>query len=343
MIDVEIMVVTVTGGDVVVFQADSVEITVLVENWVDMLLADSMVGDHCVSRTGLLEHFDPKEEPPQAENGISFLVKATKGRRTATILFDVGLTGKVLAHNLRVLRHDPATIDHIVISHGHPDHYGGIYGCLDLIGRDTPVATHPDAFLPRYAVMGDGSTSQFYNARFREGEIDRRGGRLVFTRDPLELGNGVLTTGEIGRLNDFEGTPIPATLRSPGLYQVGPDGQRRVDAVMDEMALLIDVAGRGVVVLTGCAHAGVINTVRRAKELLDDRPILAVAGGFHLGFPTTPAENIVRTAEALKDIGVEVLMPMHCSGLATHVKMSQEFNGRYVQPAVGTTLHFQSG
>jgi 7,8-dihydropterin-6-yl-methyl-4-(beta-D-ribofuranosyl)aminobenzene 5'-phosphate synthase len=325
-----------------VFQADRVEITVMVENWVDMLLADSQVGDHCVSRTGLMEHFDPKLEPPQAENGISFLVKATTGQRTTTILFDVGLTGKVLEHNFRALHQDPAAIDHVVISHGHPDHYGGIYAALGLVDRVLPIATHSDAFLPRYAVMGDGRTSPFYNARFREEEVEATGGRLVLTRDPLELGSGVLTTGEIPRLNDFEGTPTPATLRSPGLYQISAAGERRVDAVTDEIALLIDVRGLGIIALTGCAHAGVVNTLHRAKDLIGDRPVLAVAGGFHLGFPTTPAANIKRTVEALKDLDVGLLMPMHCSGLAAHAAMSQEFVGRYVQPSVGTTLRFGS-
>ncbi|WP_329387947.1 MBL fold metallo-hydrolase [Streptomyces sp. NBC_01716] len=119
------------------FEADSVTITVLVENQVDMLLPDQAspaggtaggsggADDHCVSRYGLIEHFDPKRVPPQAENGISFLVEAVRGRHSVRVLFDVGLTGTVLEHNTRVLGVDPASIDHVVISHGHPDHFGG--------------------------------------------------------------------------------------------------------------------------------------------------------------------------------------------------------------------------
>jgi 7,8-dihydropterin-6-yl-methyl-4-(beta-D-ribofuranosyl)aminobenzene 5'-phosphate synthase len=324
------------------FQADSVEITVLVENWVDMLLPDMSIGDHCVSRSGLIEHFDPEEQPPQAENGISFLVRATAGRRSTTILFDMGLTPEVLRHNMRALRQDPASVDHLVLSHGHPDHYGGIYGCLDLFERPVPVATHSDAFLPRYAVMGDGRTSGFYNSRFREEDVEAHGGRLVLTRDSLELGSGVLTTGEIPRVNDFEGTPTPATMRAPGLYQVQGNGERVVDQVTDEVALLIDVRGVGIVALTGCAHAGVVNTLHRAKDLLGDRRVAAIAGGFHLGFPTTPSSNIERTVSALRDLDVGLVMPMHCSGLGTHSAMSREFDGRYVQPAVGTTIHIGS-
>lgn len=136
------------------FQADSVEITVLVENWVDMLLPDLALGDtdHCV-RTGLIEHFDVGKLPPQAENGISLLVRARKGRHTSTVLFDAGLTGTVLLHNLAALGLDATSIDHVVISHGHPDHYGGLLVLLESLERTVAVATHEDAFLPRYAVI----------------------------------------------------------------------------------------------------------------------------------------------------------------------------------------------
>src|SRR4051794_433537 len=149
------------------FQADSVEITVVVENWVDMLLADLELADgaHCL-RTGLIDHFDQRRIPPQAENGISLLVTARRGRHQSTVLFDVGLTGSVLTHNLDVLGVDARQIEHVVISHGHPDHYGGLYSLLDLFDRTVPVATHSDAFLPRYAVMGDGRAAPYYNQAF---------------------------------------------------------------------------------------------------------------------------------------------------------------------------------
>lgn len=324
-------------------QADRVEILVLVENWVDMLLPDldpaADDGLHCVARTGLIEHFDPKLVPPQAENGISLLVRASRGRHTYEALFDVGLTGTVLAHNLGTFGVDPAGFDHVVMSHGHPDHYGGIHALLDLRERPVPVATHPDAFLPRYAVMGDGRTSAFYNHDFHRDAMDRAGGRVVETREALELGCGVLTTGEIPRVTDFEG-PRPSAPRAPGLYQVGPEGDFRTDEVWDEQGLVIDVGSEGLIVLTGCAHAGVVNTVLRARELVGNRPIRAVMGGFHLGFPTTPAENVEKTVAALRDLDVRTVVPMHCSGLRAHVACSTGLPDRYVQPAVGSVFRF---
>ncbi|WP_022887310.1 MBL fold metallo-hydrolase [Glaciibacter superstes] len=323
------------------FQADSVTITVLVENQVDMLLPDqdSPVdsGDHCVSRWGLIEHFDNKHIPPQAENGISFLVEARRDRHVTKVLFDVGLTGSVLAHNMNVFGVDPSSIDHVAISHGHPDHFGGIHKFLELAGRRIPVATHHDAELPRYALMGDGRMSSVYNSAFGFDAIEESGGRPVLSRDPLDLGWGVRTTGEIERKTAFE-VPPPFVSGNPGLYQVSREGDVRRDDVMDEMGLVIDVKDVGLIILTGCAHAGVVNTILQAKKIYGDKPIRAVMGGFHLGFPTTPQQNVELTVDALRDLDVETIMPMHCSGMRTHAHLHGD--KRYLQPAVGTVLHF---
>ncbi|MET0454110.1 MAG: MBL fold metallo-hydrolase [Mycobacterium sp.] len=319
------------------FQADSVELTILVENWVDMLLPDH--GDHCV-RNGLIEHFDPKRLPPQAENGISILVRAHHGRHTTTVLFDVGLTGSVLLHNITALGVDASAIDAVVISHGHPDHFGGISPLLEAIDRPIAVATHEDAFKPRFAVMGDGRVSQFYNQTFTIDEIERRKGRTVLNAGSLSLGCGIYTTGYIPRDVRFEGPKAPSEDHAPGLYQVAADGSYGLDEVNDEQGLIIDVKNKGLVVLTGCAHAGVLNTIDQARRICGTRPVLAVLGGFHLGFPTTPSDNVALTLTGMLERDVRTIVPMHCSGLPTHAKFSIEAPDRYLQPSVGTTLRF---
>ena len=324
-----------------VFQADSVEITILVENQVDMLLPDLVLGEgeHCV-RTGLLEHFDQRRIPPQAENGISLLVTARRGRHESTVLFDAGLTGSVLMHNLNVLGVNPSKIEHVVISHGHPDHYGGMYSFLDAFDRTIPVATSFEAFLPRYAVMGDGRTSNYYNQAFTVDDVERHGGRPVLTGGALDLGCGIYTTGFIPRNVPFEGPVEPLEPHAPGLYQVSAAGTYGLDEVLEEQGLVIDVKDRGLVVLTGCAHAGVLNTIDRAREICGPKPVQAVLGGFHLGFPTTPRENVGLTVDGMREREVSCIIPMHCSGLHTHAAFLDQMPERYVQPAVGTVLTF---
>jgi 7,8-dihydropterin-6-yl-methyl-4-(beta-D-ribofuranosyl)aminobenzene 5'-phosphate synthase len=321
-------------------QADSVEIVIAVDNWIDILLAEHRNEgvSHGVARRGLIHHFTPRETPFQAEFGLSVLVRAHHDSHSSTVLFDSGLTGDVLAHNLEALDVQAADLDHVVISHGHPDHYGGLFRLLESRTEALPVATHPDAFLPRYLVTGDGRVSHFYNHAFSQDSLARSGASLVLTREAVELGCGIRTTGEIPRITEFEGPRPPERPRGPGLYQVSPEGAFRLDEVWDEQGLIIDVKSEGLIVLTGCAHAGVVNTILRARELCGERPIRAVLGGFHLGFPTTPRENIGKTVEALHDLSVQVVMPMHCSGLGANAEFAGAMPAEYVQPSIGTTL-----
>lgn len=316
-------------------EADRVVILVLVENWIDMLLPESPADG--VRRCGLVEHFDQRGTPPVAENGISLHVEVEHGGRQFCYLFDFGLTGFALRHNIAALGVDPTSWLHLVLSHGHPDHYGGIYEALKLAGQHRGIATHPDAFLPRYAVMADGRVASVYNNTLRPEDIEKAGGSLVLSRDPVELGPGVLTTGEIPRVTSFEGPPRELRPQTPGLYQV-KDGHWVVDEVLDEQALIINVRNRGLVVLTGCSHSGVVNTVQRAMQLTGVTQLALVAGGFHLGFPTTPRENVDLTMKAFAEMRPGMIMPSHCSGLAALIAARDAFGPAYVQYAVGTRL-----
>jgi 7,8-dihydropterin-6-yl-methyl-4-(beta-D-ribofuranosyl)aminobenzene 5'-phosphate synthase len=330
-----------------VLPADRLEVVVVVDNWIDIFASTRPDLAGCCSRLGLIEHFEHQNSRPQAEFGIAILLNIYSGDRRRRILFDAGLTGEVVTHNLEVLNVGADSLDFLVLSHGHPDHFGGLNSVLDAAGRRLPLSTHPDAFLPRYAVMADGRTSAFYNRELSAAGLSDAGADLVLSRDPTDLGWGTITSGEIPRVVEFEGppkeqAPVPAKSgdREPGLYQVGADGAWQIDQVWDEQAIIVNVKDVGLVVVTGCGHAGVLNTIRCASDLLPGYPVHAVLGGFHLGFPTTPRENVEKTLGGLVEHDVKVIMPMHCSGLNTHALYSQEIPERYVQPAVGTTLVF---
>jgi 7,8-dihydropterin-6-yl-methyl-4-(beta-D-ribofuranosyl)aminobenzene 5'-phosphate synthase len=255
------------------------------------------------------------------------------------VLFDTGLGPDVITHNFGALGIDPAEIDSIAISHGHLDHHGGLATILPMIGHPVPVVIHPDAFLPRYLVMGNREVAPYYNRSLEFDALGEMGARWVLTRDPVPVAPGVMTTGEIPLNTDFEGPPPPdaPVTYGPGLYQMR-DGKFSLDRVTDEQALVASVRGEGLIVITGCGHLGVINTINRAREVADEHDLALVMGGFHLGFPGTPQARIDKTVEALADVGAKRVAPMHCSGFGCMSQVAAQMPDEFLQYTVGMTI-----
>jgi len=296
-----------------------VTITVLVDNFIDMLIPSSPA----VRRLGMAEHFDAPHGTPLAENGISFLVEIVVGERTTTILFDAGITGVPLLHNAKVLGVDLSKIDQVVLSHGHPDHFGGVYDALAAIGRRVPVVVHPSAFIPR-AINRPDATLLYFNRGLTEAELTASGGAVVRVREPLELAPGVMTTGEIPTVVDFEEeTPT-------GRLSIR-DGRPQPDPIEDYLALVINVRDLGLVILDPCGHAGVVSTVRRAQAVSGQERVHAVIGGFHLGHEGISQERIDKTADALAELKPSLVSPMHCSGFRALRAVSERLPDAFVQ------------
>lgn len=305
---------------------DRLELTILVDNFIDMLIPNS----EKVARQGMPEHFAPVRGTPLAENGISFLVKTTTAGRTTTILFDAGMTGETLVHNAKVLDIDLSSVDQVVLSHGHPDHFGGIYGALQAIGGQPAVVVHPDAFAPRSIQRAD-TTLLYFNRALTEERLRDAGAALFPVRGPIDLSPGVATSGEIPTVVDFE-QEVPTgrvTLR---------DGLAVADNIDDYLCLIINVRGKGLVVLDPCGHAGVVSAVRRSIEVAGTSQIEAVMGGFHLGHEGISQEKIEHTAEALADLSPSTVSPMHCSGLRAVRAIAEHLPDAFVQMTVGARL-----
>jgi hypothetical protein len=196
------------------WQADRVEVTVLVENWVDMLLPTSRATTAWCATAwwSTSTRSGPRRRPRT--------VSASSCAPTADVIASPssrrGPHRNGAAPQPERAADRPAEIDHVVISHGHPDHFGGIFHLLDMVDAPLPVATHPDAFLPRYATMGDGRVAHFYNQAFQPAPLEAAGGKVTLSRAPVDLGWGVATTGQIARDTDFEGPPATATAFTPG-------------------------------------------------------------------------------------------------------------------------------
>lgn len=178
---------------------DRLTITVLVDNYIDMLMQNTPT----IRRQGMPEHFLPRRGTPLAENGISFLLKAESAGRTTTILFDAGMSGIPIIHNAQVLGVDWDSIDQVVLSHGHPDHFGGIYAALQAIGRRIPLVVHPSAFHPR-SIRRPDMMIQYFNRGLTQRELEDAGAAVVAVREPLDIAPGITTSGEIPITVDFE-------------------------------------------------------------------------------------------------------------------------------------------
>ncbi|TES84396.1 MAG: MBL fold metallo-hydrolase [Dehalococcoidia bacterium] len=256
------------------------------------------------------------------EWGLSILVESDE----AKILFDTGQNVSTI-HNAKLLGIDLSQIDKIVLSHGHFDHTGGLRQTLSEIGREIEVIAHPDIWQAKYAAR-QGEEARYIGIPFSRGELEDLGAKFKLTSEPVAISDSIMTSGEIPLVTDFENI-------EPFLV-VKEDGNFEPDIFRDDQALIIKTPA-GLVVILGCAHRGIINTLYHAQKLSGAKKIDSVIGGCHL--MNSSEERIWRTIAALKELGVGRLGVCHCTGMAASVIMVQEFGDRFLLNNAGTVLN----
>jgi 7,8-dihydropterin-6-yl-methyl-4-(beta-D-ribofuranosyl)aminobenzene 5'-phosphate synthase len=266
---------------------------------------------------------------PLAQHGFSVLVEVRKGDTTHRLLFDTGITPNGCVDNLRRFGVDPGDIEVIVCSHGHFDHTTGLSGLIGHVGpTNAPVLIHPEFWSRRRLAIPGADPVELPTTSRRA--LEDAGFEIVERRHPSFLfDKSVLITGEVDRTSGFErGFPIHQAHRH-GSWEPDP-------LILDDQALVAHVAGRGLVVLTGCGHAGVINTCRYARALTGVEELHAVIGGFHLNGPLF--EPIIEdTLDAFTALSPDVIVPTHCTGWkATHA-VARRFPEAFIQSGIGTT------
>ncbi|MDQ1744790.1 MAG: 7,8-dihydropterin-6-yl-methyl-4-(beta-D-ribofuranosyl)aminobenzene 5-phosphate synthase [Pseudonocardiales bacterium] len=320
-------------------QVDEVRVTTLVDNTFDALLPDDERTRRVSFGAGTMAapQFEGRATAVGlvAEHGFSTLVSVRRGTSTTTLLFDTGLSPGAMVTNADRLGVDLGDVQAVVLSHGHFDHAGGLAGLIDRGGaRRLPMVVHPLVWTRRrIAVPGQ---DVFELPTLSRRALAHEGIEVVERRVPSLLVDGaVLITGEIDRTTEFErGMPPSHQALVNGEWQHDP-------VVLDDQALVVHVRGRGLLVLTGCGHAGAVNIVRHAQRLTGVSRLHALIGGLHLSGPAF--EPIISpTVAALTAAAPNLIVPGHCTGWRAQHALAAALPDAWVQGSSGTTYRMSA-
>jgi 7,8-dihydropterin-6-yl-methyl-4-(beta-D-ribofuranosyl)aminobenzene 5'-phosphate synthase len=322
--------------EIVVEPVDSVVVTTLMDN-----VTDTTMPDHGPAwrpgrgggprRAAALMEDGHVPDVLLAEHGFSVLVTVTKAGREHRFLFDAGTSPDGVVENMRRLGVDPGSIEAIVCSHGHFDHTTGLDGLIRVLGRaNLPVLIHPHFWRRRRIVLPGRDPVEIPTTSRRA--LGEAGFEVIEEQQPSFLfGGSVLVTGEVPRTTGYEPGFPPQQTWLDDRWQADP-------LVLDDQALIVNVSGKGLVVITGCGHAGVVNIARYAQRLTGGQPLYALLGGFHLGGPLFEP-LIPRVLADLATMNPDVLVPAHCTGWRAQHAMAARFPDAFVPNTVGTSFH----
>jgi 7,8-dihydropterin-6-yl-methyl-4-(beta-D-ribofuranosyl)aminobenzene 5'-phosphate synthase len=302
--------------------AERVEITVLVDNSVDIFLPSSDIALYPVPG---------KTSQLWAEQGLSLWIEVSEGKKRKKILYDFGRSGQVLLHNTKILNLNLKELDFLVLSHGHIDHYGGLAKMLRMTGEKCKLILHPEApRRKRYIRLSDGSYVGPW--KVRQDLLKEFNSRIITNAHSSDLGLGIHISGEIERKNDFE----------KGMPNAFMEVEKELvhDGIEDDQSLFIELEVKGVIVLTGCCHAGVVNTLSSAQKMFPGQRIYALMGGFHLN--QAEEKQMKKTLEFLLNLNLRYMSAMHCTGYYAQKVLMEEFRDRWIPNTVGAKIMFTS-
>jgi 7,8-dihydropterin-6-yl-methyl-4-(beta-D-ribofuranosyl)aminobenzene 5'-phosphate synthase len=316
-------------GKKVLKEVESVEIISLMDNSVDFLStihkAEVLPVQKWIRKRGEKEWIEKNFRFPIAEHGFSMLVKVFHKGKAYTVLFDTGVSSQGVVKNAKGMGLALSEVESIIISHGHADHFGGLIETVKTIDKQNlPIIVHEDMFKIRG--KEEDETVRKYPDFPTENQIEPA--KYVKTRQPYFLAeNTIVVTGEIPRKTSFEKGYSKHRVLVKGSWQSDP-------WIWDDRALVINIKNKGLIIVAGCAHAGIINTIYHAQKIAGTETVYAVLGGFHLAGEEFE-KRIKETIEALRLLNPKLIAPSHCTGWRAIHAIAEALPKAFVWNSVG--------